>query len=272
MLKGLPASGKSTHAKELVAKGWKRVNKDDLRAMIDCGTWSKNNEKFILRVEQNIVREYLVDHDVVVDDTNFAHEESWRDIADECFADFEVKFFDTPVMECIERDLKRGDKSVGVKVIMGMYNKFIKPKESFSTMSSRMPAYIFDIDGTIAHMSNRSPYDWSKVDTDSPDLALKEIVSSLDKTVAHIIYLSGRDGSCKEKTQEWLIANNFPSGYLIMRDAGDQRKDSIVKKEIYQKHIEPFYNVIAVFDDRNQVVDMWRSLGLKCCQVDYGFF
>jgi len=272
MLKGLPASGKSIYAKELVAMGWKRVNKDDLRAMIDCGTWSKNNEKFILRVEQNIVREYLVDHDVVVDDTNFVHEESWRDIADECFADFEVKFFDTPVMECIERDLKRGDKSVGVKVIMGMYNQFIKPKESFSTISSKIPAYIFDIDGTLAHMSNRSPYDWSKVDTDSPDLALRKIANALNNSGADIIYLSGRDGSCELKTDEWLFNNKFPHGRLVMRDAGDQRKDSIVKKEIYQKHIEPFYNVIAVFDDRNQVVDMWRSIGLKCCQVDYGFF
>jgi len=50
ILKGLPASGKSTYAKELVAKGnWKRINKDDLRAMLDCSKWSKANEKFVLQ-------------------------------------------------------------------------------------------------------------------------------------------------------------------------------------------------------------------------------
>src|SRR5207245_9019847 len=47
LLKGLPASGKSTYAKELVLKGWKRVNKDDLRAMIDNGKWSHSNEDII---------------------------------------------------------------------------------------------------------------------------------------------------------------------------------------------------------------------------------
>ena len=48
ILKGLPASGKSTYAKELVSKGWKRVNKDDLRSMIDGGKWSKKNEEMRL--------------------------------------------------------------------------------------------------------------------------------------------------------------------------------------------------------------------------------
>ncbi len=52
MLKGLPASGKSTYARKLVAdsqshkRKWKRANKDDLRAMIDDSNWSKTNEKF----------------------------------------------------------------------------------------------------------------------------------------------------------------------------------------------------------------------------------
>jgi predicted kinase len=45
---GIPASGKTTWAKEQVKNGggkWKRVNKDDLRAMVDCGQFSKSNEK-----------------------------------------------------------------------------------------------------------------------------------------------------------------------------------------------------------------------------------
>ena len=50
MTKGLPASGKSTWAKLEVARSkgkTKRINKDDLRDMIDAGTWSKENEKNI---------------------------------------------------------------------------------------------------------------------------------------------------------------------------------------------------------------------------------
>jgi hypothetical protein len=57
-----------------------------------------------------------------------------------------------------------------------------------------------------------------------------------------------------------------------MRTEGDHRSDDIVKKEIYEKRIAPWYDVVAVFDDRDKVVKMWRDLGLLCCQVYYGDF
>ncbi|MFN5657022.1 MAG: AAA family ATPase, partial [Pseudanabaena sp.] len=50
---GLPASGKSTWAKEKVNKSpniIKRVNKDELRAMLDNSYFSKGNEKFVLDI------------------------------------------------------------------------------------------------------------------------------------------------------------------------------------------------------------------------------
>lgn len=43
---------------------------------------------------------------------------------------------------------------------------------------------------------------------------------------------------------------------------------AIVKQEMFKK----YYNVIAVFDDRNKVVDMWRKLKLPTYQVWYGNF
>ena len=52
-----------------------------------------------------------------------------------------------------------------------------------------------------------------------------------------------------------------------MRPFGDRRKDLIVKKELYMNHIHNNYDVICVFEDRQSVVDMWRELGLLCCQV-----
>ncbi len=60
---------------------------------------------------------------------------------------------------------------------------------------------------------------------------------------------------------------------LNMREAGDMRKDSIVKKELFDQHIRGKYNVRMVIDDRDQVVDMWRNeLGLTCLQVAEGDF
>ena len=37
-------------------------------------------------------------------------------------------------------------------------------------------------------------------------------------------------------------------------------------------HINGKYNVLGVFDDRDQVVSVWRSLGLTCFQVNWGNF
>jgi hypothetical protein len=57
-----------------------------------------------------------------------------------------------------------------------------------------------------------------------------------------------------------------------MRSTGDHRQDSIIKQEIYQQQICGQYNIKLVLDDRQQVVDMWRDLGLTVFQVAAGDF
>ena len=57
-----------------------------------------------------------------------------------------------------------------------------------------------------------------------------------------------------------------------MRPEGNNEKDSIIKKRIYEDHIKGKFNVEFVLDDRNQVVEMWRELGLTCLQVAEGDF
>lgn len=275
MMKGLPGCGKTTEAMKLVEEqNFKRVNKDDLRAMIDSSKWSKENEKQIIEARDLLVIQYLdAGYNVVVDDTNFhpSHIETLAEIADNCDADFEVKFIDTPVMECIRRDALRGDKSVGAKVIMGMYNQYLKP-EPPEWDENKQNAYVFDIDGTLALMDGRSPYDYSKVDTDILNYNIAMIARILYSTGLPILVVSGRPDSCAKDTIEWLRNNGIPFTRLAMRREGDTRSDEIVKREIYENLIKPEYNVLAVFDDRNRVVDMWRSLGLTCLQVNYGFF
>ena len=133
----------------------------------------------------------------------------------------------------------------------------------------------------MAHTSGkRSPYDYSKVDVDDLDVSIRKIAQATltglndeySGEYCDLIILSGREDLCRNSTVEWLEKNNIFYDELFMRKTGDHRKDSIIKEEIFWEHIEPNYNVIAVFDDRDQVVKMWRSLGLKCLQVDYGNF
>ena len=276
LLRGLPASGKSTYAKELVSKdhNWIRVNKDDLRSMMNGGVFSRKLEEQIVITERELVENALkIGKNVVVDDTNFnlAHERYFSQLARYYKAEFEVKFFDTPLEECIKRDNKRPN-GVGEAVIRKMYNQYLKPQPAaYEHNKNLRTAILCDIDGTLAHMKDRSPYDWDRVDTDEVDPIIKNLLDVL-KDKYFIILVSGRDEICREETNKWLRGNDITYGMLLMRPEGDIRKDSIVKREIFENYIRDYYNIQFVLDDRNQVVEMWRSLGLKCLQVAEGDF
>lgn len=276
LLRGLPASGKSTYSKELVSKdhNWVRVNKDDLRAMMNNGEFSGKLEKQVIRTEREIAENALkLGKNVVIDDTNFnpTHEEYFRQLAKTYKAEFEVKFFDTPLEECIKRDNERPD-GVGEAVIRKMYNQYLKPQQAVYEHNKNLrTAIICDIDGTLAHMTDRSPYDWSRVYQDEVDPIIRKLLDTI-KYKYFVILTSGRDEICREETNKWLRENDVPYGMLLMRPEGDIRKDSIVKRELFEKYVRPYYNIEFVLDDRNQVVEMWRSLGLKCLQVAEGDF
>lgn len=133
-------------------------------------------------------------------------------------------------------------------------------------------AIICDIDGTLAHRKDRSPYDYSRVREDDVDVDIRDLIYVHYIAGTTIILLSGREDSCEEDTQQWLQDNLVPHHELFMRDSGDYRKDSIVKRELFDQHIRDNYRVRFVLDDRDQVVQMWRDLGLKCFQVAEGAF
>lgn len=283
MLRGLPASGKSTYAKELISKGgWVRVNNDDLRDTIHGGKWTKYNEKLIVKIREYIIEQALARGDsVVVDNLNLhpKHKKLYKELAEKYGAIFDVKSFNTSLEECIKRDAKR-EKSVGKKVITDWYDNFLRlPSEKYIPPKNKPSAIICDIDGTLAHMSGRSPYEWLRVGEDSVDEAVADILRHYyvrdpndDDPQPKIIILSGRDGICEPQTKQWLEDNNIPYDHLFMRTADDNRKDSIIKRELFDEHIRDNFNILYILDDRNQVVDMWRDMGLKVLQVEPGDF
>jgi len=134
-------------------------------------------------------------------------------------------------------------------------------------------AIICDIDGTLAHMVDRGPFDWKKVSTDRVDEVIRGLVYSARFHCGHtIILLSGRNECSRALTEEWLSNKYIAYHHLFMRKDGDNRNDAVVKKEIYEREIKGRYEIEYVLDDRNRVVDMWRSIGLKCLQVAPGDF
>lgn len=277
VLKGLPASGKSTWARQQIIDHpgqYKRINKDDLRAMLDNKAWTRDNEKFTLQARDLLIQAALDEgKHVIVDDTNLhpKHEAHIRDLV-KGQARVTVKFFEADVTTCITRDLQRHD-SVGAHVIEDMYRRWLAPPpEEYQFDPDLEDAYIFDLDGTLAHMTTRGPYDWGRVGEDEVDPNVVRTLKSLKAHGHTIIILSGRDGICRPETQAWLETHNVPYDELFMRAPGDNRKDAIVKDELFEQYIRPRFNIIAVYDDRDPVVAMWRQKGLTCYQVNYGSF
>jgi predicted kinase len=284
MTKGLPGSGKSTWAKETVRKAQPgtmvRVNKDDLRAMLNDGVFKGPNERRTVQARDFLAAGYLSKGvSVIVDDTNFnpAHEQRLRAMAKEHDAEFVVKdFTDVPLHTCINRDLKRA-RSVGEAVIRKMYDQYLAPKPAPAPeyVEGLPDAVLVDLDGTLAKMADRSPFDWARVGEDDVHHDIVDLVNTLRDAGSEIIFVSGRDRRAYEPTREWLdihVGSWTRSAPLLTRMTMDARKDSIVKTEIYRRDILGKYNVWLVLDDRNQVVDAWRLLGLRCLQVAPGNF
>ena len=273
---GLPASGKSTWAKNKVDQSpnsIKRVNKDELRAMLDNSYFSKGNEKFVLNIQDMIIKEALENgKHVIVDNTHLApkHETRIRELIKGLAVLEIVDFRHVSLETCIDRDLKRFN-SVGEKVIRDMYNQFIAPPRATKPIyNPDLPDVVLcDLDGTIALIGDRSPYDAAKCELDLVNEPVRSILQNSGKA---IVFVSGREDKFKPQTLAWLAKHNITFDGLYMRQSGDSRKDSIVKREIYDEFILNKYNVAFVLDDRDQVVRVWRDLGLTCLQVDYGDF
>lgn len=136
--------------------------------------------------------------------------------------------------------------------------------------------YIFDCDGTLALCDGiRSPYDESKVHLDKPNWPVIKTVHALQKVGYGIIITSGRHEATRAATSEWLRKYHVFYDAMFMRpDSSSKReeKDADLKERIYREFIEPFFSVVAIFDDRVRVVNRWRSMNLTCYQVAPGDF
>ena len=151
---------------------------------------------------------------------------------------------------------------------------------------------IFDLDGTIADISQRrevsekenGTLDWDKffnsdnIGLDKPFIKIITLVNMFNNIGVNIAILSGRCKSTKEATQKWLKLNNVPYNILKMRPTSTKWKfmpDDKLKK-IWLDDLWPEQEregkLLMVFDDRQKVVDMWRENNITCLQVAKGNF
>lgn len=284
IMQGLPASGKSTRAEELVREMGNavRINKDLLRKMLHFEKFNGRNEGLTRDAARALARTFLTsDVNVIIDDTNLnpGTLQSWKDLAKELEAKVEVCKMDTPYQECIERDRKR-QNAVGDHVIyqMAMQNGLL-PKQEF---------VICDIDGTLADATHRLHFLYDDV----PNLIEKkskdwkgffaglgadgfrsEVWNQVVKEGADVILVSARPEEYRYPTMSWLADQGILHGQhyktLIMRKSGDSRDDDIIKREIAERFFAG-HTIRKVFDDRPRVIRMWRELGLEVVDVGNG--
>jgi adenylylsulfate kinase-like enzyme len=299
LMTGLPASGKSTRARELMAAAdgrMRRVSLDELRKMLDDNHGDKRltyvHEETVLQVQDAAVLAAVnAGFDIVVDNTHLVSRIPNRlKRLVNGRAVFEVHdFTDVDVEECIRRDALRENpvgeehirrmalrlastRSSGWRLTAALLNT-VQQVETYVADPALPTAVLCDIDGTLAdHDGLRGPYDLERCEVD------RLIPSTADALVAfaargdRVVLVSGRGEDVRAHTERWLAAHGVTYDELWMRKAGDTRGDDVVKGELFDAHIRLRFNVRVVLDDRDRVVALWRRLGLPCWQVNYGDF
>jgi len=279
LTRGLPASGKTTWAKELLASqpNLVRANRDTIRLAMfsDSNPWRPAKEKDVTKQEERIVETALgTNRSVVIDDTNLSAKtvSRWYSIARKYNAEVLIQdFTETPLTTCIERDrLRQGKERVGEVVIQNMalrYNLIPWPHN---------PIVIVDIDGTLANANHRlhhvkkNPKNWPAFFREADKDPVNEIVLRWVEVLRPehcIVIVSGRAlDQSQHLTVDWLRERGVPYDFLFMRNGYDYREDWIVKSEILEKM--PRNQVVFSIDDRMQVVEKcWRANGVRCFPV-----
>ena len=289
---GISGSGKSTYVKKHAISGSVIVNNDSIRRhslnispkhnLWDHYKFDKTVESQV-KSETNALINYAFHYkkDLWIDNTNLTatKNEHLKEFLEKL--NYEVCFHNLNTSSNINTYLHQNQQRINKlqpSVINDQYIRAcINNYVDFET-GDRVQARIalVDIDGTVAdHCNQRSPFDWSKISNDKPRSYVIETLNALYNfgSIDFIQFLSGRDSICYEDTILWLqnVAGfDMTRHRLLMRQQKDNRKDVLIKSEIYENCIKDKYEVKFVFDDRNQVVDYWWDQNLPVFHVgDY---
>lgn len=151
------------------------------------------------------------------------------------------------------------------------------------------PLYIFDLDGTLADIQHRRHFverprgqqDWTSFHcycvNDTPVEAVIRTMESL-RHFADVWIFSGRSDEVREQTVQWLMKHTSFMSWeletaLVMRQEGDYTPDDQLKLKWLNELLgEDRKRLVAVFEDRDRMVKMWRANGVPCFQVAPGDF
>ncbi|MDR2474548.1 MAG: AAA family ATPase [Bacteroidales bacterium] len=294
ILVGAPGAGKTVFANYFLRteENWVRLCRDDFRTMNFIDGMMSKHEEILISEMIDAATETLLRRgaNVLLDATHCRAEyvnhyiEKFGEMATISF-----KLFDVQLNELIERCEKRRietGKYIPVSAIKRYFKELEEMKAAFdfssrprrvpvvATQDASLPrAIVCDLDGTLAQMNNRNPYNSTQCDEDSLNEPVAKVLTLFSANGYQILLVSGREEIAREPTIRFLDKYAIPYQHLWMRPNRDYRKDAVVKREIFNTEIAGRFFVEFVLDDRDQVVEMWRKdLKLNCFQVNYGRF
>lgn len=279
---GISASGKSTYANEIKKQGYIEINKDELRKqyMEECGeifSWKTYNfkkyEKTINK-RYNLMIENSVNSDIIISDTNLNKTKRDKLIKklETLGFDVELKVFHISFIEAINRDRFR-ELSVGINVIAKQYENYCEQFiDQYFPDKSKDKAIIVDVDGTLAINSHRNIFDLTRVNTDTPNMLVVDIIRALKSIEYKIIVVSGREEIAKNDTIDWLFTHlKFKPDECFFRKTGDYRSDDLIKIEFFES-FKNNYHIVGAIDDRPKVImNCWKALGINTLIVGNPF-
>ena len=295
MTRGLPGSGKTAWAVTQVRDRpgrVVRVQDSELRRMLVDGQavdWADEHRLTLAR-DAYVGALLHQEFDVVVDDVNLDPRTGRRlaELAGRRGAAFAVQdFTDVPLADCVAADAANPD-GVGAAVVTRLWEDHLAGRELPLPVPSARPeatgtpyrpdpgtpkAVLVDIDGTVALLGTRSPYQEDLVDRDSPNPHVITAVRALAAGGNRIVFCSGRSELARAATSAWLERNvGVAYDALLLRPAGDRRRDATVKLELFDAQVRHAYDIVCVLEDRASVVRAWREIGLTVLQVAEGDF
>ena len=170
-----------------------------------------------------------------------------------------------PIGEKVIRDTwKRYKHFIQTTEVERYVNNLIKEDES------KPWCVVVDMDSTLCFNTTKRPWfgegSTEAMINDTPNLGVIRIV---ERQGFPIIVCTGRNKDQREVTEKWLNKYNIYPVEFYMRENGDYRKGVEVKKELIEQILDK-YNIAAIFEDCEPVVNMYREMGLTVLQPNKG--
>lgn len=128
---------------------------------------------------------------------------------------------------------------------------------------SQTSTLLFDIDGTLAQLSNFDA-DLTKI---TPKRDILQIAKAA-QNVGKMAIVTARPESSRKDTETWIKAQGLDPKFLLMRGTGDTRPDFEVRVDQVRELMKKLGNNVILYDDKlSNCRAVEKALGVICIHI-----